>query len=30
MSNNLLKNINSFDSYCVYIIMKAYLDKKFN
>jgi len=24
------KNINSFDSYCAYIIMKAYLDKKFN
>lgn len=24
------KNINSFDSYCAYIIMKAYLAKKFN
>ena len=24
------KNINSFDSYCAYIIMKAYLDKKFD
>jgi len=24
------KNINSFDSYCAYIVMKAYLDKKFN
>ena len=24
------KNINSFDSYCAYIIMKAYLSGKFN
>ena len=24
------KSINGFDSYCAYIIMKAYLDKKFN
>jgi len=24
------RNINSFDSYCAYIIMKAYLDKKFD
>jgi len=24
------KNITSFDSYCAYIIMKAYLDKKFD
>jgi len=24
------KNINSFDSYCAYIIMKAYLEGKFN
>jgi len=24
------KNINSFDSYCAYIIMKSYLEGKFN